>query len=71
MEFDFPDQKKRNIWVHVYRNDVITDTQNEAFYGAMEKFKNDWKEAYIGDVNLLKSPPDKVLQNCQWLFADS
>ncbi len=56
MEFAFPDQKKRKIWVHVYRNEVITYTQNEAFYGTLEKFENDWKKADIGDVNLLKSP---------------
>ena len=56
----FPDGKNRRMWVHVYRSDLISHTENTRFYSSLEAFETQWNSCKkSGDGNeaaLLKSP---------------
>lgn len=41
-EQTFPDGQKHKVWVHVYRSDAKSHTENAAFYRVLEAFESDW-----------------------------
>ena len=56
----FPDGKSRRMWVHVYRSDLISHTENTRFYSSLEAFETQWnsckKSGNGNESALLKSP---------------
>ena len=41
-ELKFPDGNIHKVWVHVYRSDAKSHTENTAFYRVLDAFENDW-----------------------------
>lgn len=56
MDLACPDGKKRKVWVHVYRSDMMSHNQNEQFYAKLDSFESQWLLARNDDSTLSKSP---------------
>lgn len=59
MEREFQDGVKRKFWVHVYRSDLKSHTENTAFFSRLDEFEKQWTDwddyAHDDTCPLLKS----------------